>query len=110
MPGDICIVCANTRKKDPSVSMHRFPKEKTKRLHWLKALGLKDDDIGRHHRVCSRHFPGGDAQSHDPQLSLGKRFVSPRKRWTGRAQRAKRREAARNLFSEERTSAQNPSS
>ena len=110
MPGDICIVCANTRKKDPSVSMHRFPKEKTKRLHWLKALGLKDDDIGRHHRVCSRHFPGGDAQSHDPQLSLGKRFASPRKRWTGRAQRAKRREAARNLFSEERTSAQNPSS
>ena len=113
MPGDTCVVCANTRAKDPSVSMHRFPQDKTKRLRWLKALGLKDEDIGSHHRVCSRHFPEGDAKSHDPQLSLGKRFASPKKRWTGRAKRAKRREAARNLFSEEshsKTSGKNPSS
>ena len=113
MPGDTCVVCGNTRVKDPSVSMHRFPQDKTKRLRWLKALGLKDDDIGSHHRVCSRHFPEGDAKSYDPQLSLGKRFASPTKRWTGRAKRAKRREAARNLFSEEshsKTSGRNPSS
>ena len=100
MPGDTCIVCANTRAKDPSVSMHRFPKEKTKKQRWLKALELRDDDVGSHHRVCSRHFPEGDAKSHDPQLNLGKRFASPKKRWTGRAKRAKRRDAARNLFSE----------
>lgn len=113
MPGDMCVVCGNTRVKDPSVSMHRFPQDKTKRLHWLKALGLKDDDIGSHHRVCSRHFPEGDAKSYDPQLSLGKRFASPKQRWTGRAKRAKRREAAQNLFSEEshsKTSGKNPSS
>ena len=113
MPGDMCVVCGNTRVKDPSVSMHRFPQNKTKRLRWLKALGLKDDDVGSHHRVCSRHFPEGDAKSHDPQLSLGKRFASPKKRWTGRAKRAKRREAARNLFSGEshsKTSGKNPSS
>ena len=84
MPGDTCVVCGNTRVKDPSVSMHRFPQDKTKRLRWLKALGLKDDYIGSHHRVCSRHFPEGDAKSYDPQLSLGKRFASPKKRWTGR--------------------------
>ena len=102
MPGNTCIVCANTRKKDPSVSYFRVPKEKTKRLRWLKALELKDGDVGCHHRVCSRHFPGGDAQPHDPQLSLGKKFTSPKKRWTGRAKRTQRREAARNLaFSEE---------
>ena len=78
------------------------PKEKAKRLRWLKALELKFGDIGCHHRVCSRHFPGGDAQSHDPRLSLGKRFVSLKKWWTGRAKRAQRQEAARNLaFSEE---------
>ena len=79
MPGNTCIVCANTRKKDPSVSFFRVPKEKTKRLRWLKALELKDGDVSCHHRVCSRHFPGGDAQPHDPQLSLGKRFASPKK-------------------------------
>ena len=48
---------------------------KTKKQHWLNALRLKDEDIGSHDRVCSRHFPessgvsgggggggGGDAQ------------------------------------------------
>ena len=75
------------------MSFFRVPKEKTKRLHWLKALELKDGDVGCHHRVCSRHFPGGDVQPHDPQLSLDKRFASPKKRWTGRAKRAQRREA-----------------
>ena len=98
-------MCGNTRAKDPSVSMHRFPAEKTKKQRWLNALGLKDDDVGSYHRVCSRHFPEGDAKSHDPQLNLGKRFASPKKRWTGRAKRAKRREAARNLFREAETSA-----
>lgn len=100
MPGDTCIMCGNTRAKDPSVSMHHFPMENTKKQRWLKALGLQDDEVGSHHRVCSRHFPEGDAKSHDPQLNLGKRFALPMKRWTGRAKRAKRREAARNLFSE----------
>ena len=106
-------MCGNTRAKDPSVSLHRFPKEKTKRQRWLQALGLKDDDIGSHDRVCSRHFPEGDAKSHDPQLNLGKRFASPKKRWTGRAKRAKRREGARILFDEEShstTSTKDPSS
>ena len=79
MPGDTCVVCGNTRVKDPSISMHCFPQDKTKRLRWLKALGLKDDDVGSHHRVCSRHFPEGDTKSHDPQLSLGKKFASPKK-------------------------------
>lgn len=77
MPGDTCIMCGNTRAKDPSVSMHRFPMENTKKQRWLKALGLQDDEVGSHHRVCSRHFPEGDAKSHDPQLNLGKRFASP---------------------------------
>ena len=81
--------------------MHRFPQDKTKRLRWLKALGLKDDDVGSHHRVCSRHFPEGDTKTHYPQLSLGKRFASPKKWWTGPAKRAKRQEAAQNLFSKE---------
>ena len=85
------------RRTPACPSLEYVPKEKTKRLRWLKALELKDGDVGCHHCVCSRHFPGGDAQPHNPQLSLGKRFASPKKRWTGRAKRAQRREAARNL-------------
>ena len=81
MPGDTCIVCGNTRKKDRSVSLHCLPKEKSKRLRWLKALELSEDRVERHHRVCSRHFSEGNARK-DPQLSLGKRFVSPKKKWT----------------------------
>ena len=65
------------------------------------ALEPKDDDIGSHHRVCCRHLPEGDTKSHTPQLNLGKRFAAPKKRWTDQAQRAKRRETARNLFDEE---------
>ena len=99
MPGDTCIVCENNRKKDPSVSLHRLPKEKSKRLHWLKALELSEDRVERHHQVCSRHFPEGDARK-DPQLSLGKRFASPKKRWTDRAKRTKQRAAARCLLTD----------
>ena len=51
MPGDTCIVCANTWAKDPTVSMHCFPKKKMKKPRWLKALELKDDDVGHHHLV-----------------------------------------------------------
>ena len=53
------------------------------------------------HRVCSQHFTEGDAK-HDPQLSLGKRFASPKKTLTARARRAKTREtqsiAAHDVF------------
>ena len=105
MPDDTCIICGNTRAKDASVSMHRFPQEQMKRERWLRSLGLQDDDVRSHHRVCSRHFPEGDGKLHDPQLNLGKRFASPKKRWTGRAMRAKRREGAQKLFAKESTSA-----
>ena len=70
MPGDTYVVCENTRAKDKSVSMHRFPKDEAKRQRWFEALGLQDFVIKDHHRVCSRHFPSADVQN-DPQLTLG---------------------------------------
>ena len=79
MLGDTCIVCDNTWAKDPSVSLHHFPKEKQRGK--IKALQLKDNDIGSQDQVCSKHFPEGDAKSHDPRLNLRKRFASPKKRW-----------------------------
>ena len=71
MPGDTCIVCGNTRKKDKSISMHRFPRDDGRRKRWVEALDLEDMDIKDHYRVCSRHFPDADATK-DPQLTLGK--------------------------------------
>ena len=90
MPGDRCIVCGNTRSKDRSVSLHRFPKVACRRRQWKKALALKNEDIKDYHRVCSRHFV--DADPHNkPELSIGKRFASPKKSWTSRAMRSKTR-------------------
>ena len=91
MPGDLCTVCGNTRVKDRSVSLHRFPRDKAKRQRWIEALDLKDVVIKDHHRVRSRHFPNADPKN-APLLTLDKRFASPRKNWTGRAKRAKKRE------------------
>ena len=76
MPGDVCVVCGNSRAKDRSVSMHRFPRGPTRRKQWLKALKVDEKDVKDHHRVCSRHFANADA-SNTPDLTLGKRFASP---------------------------------
>ena len=91
MPGDSCIVCGNTRKKDPSVSYHRFPSKKDARSSWLEAFDLSKDDIKPHHRVCSRHFSGGDP-SNGPRPGIGKRFASPIKKGAPRSKRAKVRQ------------------
>ena len=81
MPGDTCVFCGNTRQKDPSVSMHRFPQDPKLRSEWIKALKLDDRAIKSHHRLCSRHFPQGN-RNNIPSSSLGKRFASPKKCWT----------------------------
>ena len=56
MTGDACIVCGNTRKKEPKLSFHRFPKDDEKRAKWLKVFGLSESQFKFHSRVCSRHF------------------------------------------------------
>ena len=100
MPGDSCIVCGNSRAKDPGISMYRFPKNQEKRQRWLMCLNLEESGVKYHHRVCSRHFPNGDGKNNDPQLTLGKRFASPVKPWTSRAKRVKTREAAKKILFE----------
>ena len=91
MPGDRCCVCGNTRAKDTSVSLHRFPTDSSRRQQWLRAFNLEEDSIKPHSRVCSRHFPAGDVAC-NPNPLLGKRFASPKKGWTPQAKRAKCRE------------------
>ena len=87
-----CTVCKRTSGKHSNVSLHRFPpkSDPVKRNQWLTALGLSDDDVADHHRVCIRHFPYGDT-SQSPALHLGKKFRSPKKMWTARACRAAKR-------------------
>ena len=53
MPGDVCVVCGNTRAKDIGISMHRITRNPTKREKWLDVLGLDEGDIRDYHRVCS---------------------------------------------------------
>ena len=96
MPGGkYCCVCKNSYNKDPKISLHRFPSAIDKRGPWLEAFGLRVEEVKPHMRVCSRHFPDGDA-SKPPVVALGKRFCSPIKK-DSRAKRAKVREERRSI-------------
>ena len=57
---------------------------------------LEESQVKSYSKVCSRHFPGGDAKQ-DPQVALGKRFDSPKKKGTPRAKRVQAREANQQL-------------
>ena len=45
MPGDACIVCGNNRKKAPELSYHRFPSDPGKRVLWLQALHISEEQV-----------------------------------------------------------------
>ena len=80
MPGDMCVYCGNTRQKDPSVLMHRFPQHMKLRSEWTKALKLHDSDIKSHHRLCSRYFHKEIRRIWMPSSLLGKCFAFPKER------------------------------
>ena len=94
MPGDTCIVCGNKPSHDPSASLHRFPKDPSKRAGWLRAFGIVEGQLRDHSRVCYRHFRDGDSTK-EPLVTLGRRFASPIKVKHPRAKRAMAREAAK---------------
>ena len=70
--------------------MHRIPPKNEAREQWLIALKLKEGDIRDHDRVCSRHFPNGDA-TQAPSLCLGVKFASPKKMQSSRGIRVTKR-------------------
>ena len=45
MTGDACIVFGNTRKKEPKLSFHRFPKDIEKCAKWLKVFRLSESQL-----------------------------------------------------------------
>lgn len=57
---------------------------------------MDESDLKPYSRVCSRHFPDGDAKK-EPEVNLGKRFASPKKRDHPHAKRAKRRDSVKEL-------------
>ena len=66
-------MCGSTKIGDPSASFHRFPKD-ARRAIWLYActvFNIAKEALRPSTRVCSRHFPGGDATM-TPSLTLGK--------------------------------------
>lgn len=73
-----CILCKHTTQNDGTVKMFRFPSNPVIRKQWLHNIGLKEQDLRQHSRLCSRHFRNGD-KTQLPTLHLGKRFASPRK-------------------------------
>ena len=108
MTGKWCLVCGNSQSKDPNASFHRFPSDPGRRATWLRVFDLQEGDIKPHHRVCSRHFPNGDAKN-DPTTTLRKRFASPIKKGP-RAKRAKGRETKKQLSELYSTASPTPSS
>ena len=77
-------------------SLHRFPASIGKRAVWLRVFQLDESGLKPYSRVCSRHFPDGDAKK-KPEVNLGKRFTSPKKRDYPRAKRLKRRDSVNEL-------------
>ena len=73
MPGDSCIVCGNSHKKQPKLKFFRFPSDCKKYALWLEEFKLKE--VKEHHRVCSDHFIDGNPE-YGPQLSVGRKFAS----------------------------------
>ena len=96
MPGDTYLVCKTLRAKDTNISFHRFPADPVVRSWWVRVFELEESQVKSYSKVCSRHFPGGDAKQ-DPQVALGKRFASPKKKGTPRAKRVQAREANQQL-------------
>ena len=76
MPEKYCCVCGNSKSKDTNISFHLFPSNDKRRLEWLKAFQIKASEVKPHWRVCSRHFPDGDAKE-----AQEKRFSSPIKNY-----------------------------
>ena len=81
MTGHKCCVCGNTKAKEPGLSFHRIPKEPSRRAVWLQVFMLTEEDMKPSTRVCSRHFPDGDASK--VATSVEQTLCVPRKAGRG---------------------------
>lgn len=94
MPGDLCIVCGNSRKKAPELSFHRFPTNPVKRSLWLQVFELVVKPYST--RVCFRHFMNG-GPNNGPQANIGRQFASPIKKRSDRTTQAIERQRTKRI-------------
>ena len=73
-----------------------FPAEESKRKQWFKAFGPTENLIKTHSCVCSRHFKDGNP-ANGPDKTVGKRFASPKKQWSDKSVRKKKRDSLQDL-------------
>ena len=59
--GTKCCVpfCDSHTGRNPELSFHKFPKDQKRRKIWLHWISRTDFKPSEHHRVCSKHFKGG---------------------------------------------------
>ena len=58
---DCCVPqCKNNSRRNPELSFHKIPKDRTLKKKWVKLLKTKGlCNLGSNHKVCSADFPGG---------------------------------------------------
>ena len=71
MTGESCIVCRKTRKNEPKLAFHCFPKDAEKRAKLLKEFGFSEIQVKSHSRVRSRQFHYGDPRN-GPEMTVEK--------------------------------------
>ena len=81
-----CIVCGNSKAKDPSIRLYRFPKQPVLRAKWVAGLQLTNNDIKCESRVCSRHFRDSNPKT-IPSVHIGPEFAAPPQMETARGKR-----------------------
>ena len=100
MTGDTCVICGNTKARDPNVTFHRILRDAGRRVQWLEVFDICEDVLKESARDCCQHIPGGDC-SKEPSITLSKCFASPRKKVLRAKQmreRKERRELSRSVM------------
>ena len=73
MTGETCIACGKTCKSEPKLAFHRFPKDAEKCAKWVKEIGLSENQVKSHSRVCTRNFCDGDSPN-GPEMNVGNKI------------------------------------
>ena len=60
--GTTCCIptCGSNTKGNPKLSYYQIPTDKKLRKMWLHWIGRANFTPNNHHRVCSKHFVGGN--------------------------------------------------
>ncbi|XP_028676528.1 zinc finger protein 879-like [Erpetoichthys calabaricus] len=66
-------LCSASSKYNKVLSFHTFPSDAETRSKWIVAIRRENFTVGRHTRVCSRHFKKEDLR--EPRSETGRRLL-----------------------------------